>query len=274
MLMLILGVIVCAVHVYAEDLPYYLKDRGKGVTMSLNAVYIQRGEFLVYPFYEYTKTPKEEYNGSELGYSGEANYLGKSVERESLLFLGYGITKNLAVEIEGALSLEKTFYKATNDKTSGIPHSIKEKGYDLETQVRWRFLEETERQPELFLNFETDYPTDRNKYLIGATDWELGVGIGLVKGFSWGTLTPRVALGYNFGDKQLVVNEYAVEYLKRLSDSWRWVTMVECEDKSVTVFFEAQWFIRQNTYLKLNSGFGLTESAPSFAPEIGLAMSF
>jgi hypothetical protein len=257
-----------------EELPAYLKDRGKGMTMSLNGVYIEKGEFLVYPFYEYTTVPKEEYNGSELGYSGEANYVGKSRERETLLFLGYGITSNLAVEIEGALSLEKTLYKATNDKTSGIPDIIKEKGHDLEMQLRWRFLEETERRPELFFNFEIDFPMDRNKYLVGATDWELGAGINLVKGFSWGTVTPRIALGYNCADKQLTVAEYAVEYLKKLSDSWRWVTMIESEDKSMTIFFEAQWFVRKNMYFKFNSGFGLTESAPSFAPEIGLAMVF
>ena len=37
----------------ADDLPYYLKDRGTGVASSMFGTYINKGDFLIYPFYEY-----------------------------------------------------------------------------------------------------------------------------------------------------------------------------------------------------------------------------
>ena len=36
-----------------ESLPFYLKDRGPGVPTSMFATYIQKGEWVVYPFFEY-----------------------------------------------------------------------------------------------------------------------------------------------------------------------------------------------------------------------------
>jgi hypothetical protein len=37
---------------------------------------------------------------------------------------------------------------------------------------------------------------------------------------------------------------------------------------------EAQWFVRPNVFVKLNSGVGLTSKATDWAPEIGVVFSF
>ena len=36
-----------------DDLPYFLQDRGTGISLSMFGTYINKGEFMIYPFYEY-----------------------------------------------------------------------------------------------------------------------------------------------------------------------------------------------------------------------------
>lgn len=256
-----------------EPLPYYLQDRGTGVYTSQFGTYVRDGETLVYPFYEYVINKEDEYHGSELGYSGETDYLGEVEEHEYLLYVAHGFTEDLMVELEGALYTTKTLKKADNDTTSGLPPELKESGLgDVEGQVRWRWSKETESRPEWWSNFEVVFPLQKDKVLIGTQDWEVTAGIGLTKGFTWGTLTPRFSLAYEDGG--LDVGEMAVEYLKRLSPSWRWVTTIEGNLDEASLIAEAQWHFSQRAFFKFNSGFGLNASAEDFAPEIGLMMSF
>src|SRR5262245_48598079 len=91
--------------------PPWLADRGEGIATSLFVTYVARHELLVYPFYEYTKTTAFEYKPSELGYAGGEDFLGKTVEQEYLLYLGYGITDRVAVELEVAAYAKTTFDK-------------------------------------------------------------------------------------------------------------------------------------------------------------------
>ena len=84
----------------------------------------------------------------------------------------------------------------------------------------------------------------------------------------------RFALLYENADNQLEVGEYAIEYLKRTSPHWRFVASVEGEDDEVSFIGEAQWIISRHAMLKLNSGFGITEKAPDFAPEVGILFTF
>jgi len=58
----------------AEDLPYYLYDRGKGIPTSLFGTYVQKGEFLFYPFYEFSFNSHEEYSPDEIGFSGNNEF--------------------------------------------------------------------------------------------------------------------------------------------------------------------------------------------------------
>ena len=40
------------------------------------------------------------------------------------------------------------------------------------------------------------------------------------------------------------------------------------------VIGEAQWFFSRWAFLKMNSGFGLSQKVPDIAPEVGIMMSF
>lgn len=258
-----------------EPLPDYLQDRGTGVATSLFGSYVRGGELLVYPFYEYVKASKSEYHGSELGFFGNTDYLGKIEGHEAVVFLAYGLSEDLAIELEGEVYVTQTLERAPDDTTSGMPEEIEESGFgDLETQLRWRFARETESRPELFSNLEVKFPVQKDKVLIGNSDWEAAVGLGAVKGFRWGTLTARVSVGYEGGDGEVKVGEYAIEYLKRVSTSWRWVAAIEGADGDALLVLEGQWHLGPHAYWKLNSGFGLTEKAEDFAPEIGVMLSF
>lgn len=257
------------------SVPEYLQDRGTGIYTSMFGTYVRKGEWLVYPFYEYVTNKEDEYHGSELGYTGEIDYLGEVVEHEYLLYVAHGFTEDLMVEVEGALYTTKTLKRASDDTTTGMPAELKESGLgDVEGQVRWRVLRETESRPEVFTNLEIVLPLQKDKVLIGTQDWEAEIGIGAAKGFSWGTLTPRVAIAWDRADSEVELGEFAVEYLKRLSSTWRWVTTIEGNLDETSLIVEAQWHFGPRMFWKFNSGFGLNEAAEDFAPEIGLMMSF
>ena len=258
-----------------QELPAYLSDRGEGVTTSLFGTYVKKGELLVYPFYEYEKTTKEEYHGSELGYNGKEDYLGKKELHEALIFLAYGITEDLAVEFETAFYETATLTKAEKDITSGIPSEIKESGFSsTQAELRWRIRRETETQSEIYTALEAEFPLQKDKHIIGAQAWEIVAALGLVKGYSWGTLTERFSIEYDGGDKEVEFGEYALEYLKRLSEKWRVVTTLEGHAGDISLIGEAQYFFNPGTFLKLNSGFGISGKTPSIAPEVGVLFTF
>jgi hypothetical protein len=55
----IICVTTLAAPSFGQEAPW-LADRGPGIPTSLFGTYITKGEFLVYPFYEYTKNTSEE----------------------------------------------------------------------------------------------------------------------------------------------------------------------------------------------------------------------
>ena len=255
--------------------PVWLKDRGAGVTTSLFGTYITKDEWLVYPFYEYIKATREEYHGSELNGVGETDYLGELEEHELGLFIAYGIDEDLAIEFEAIVYGDVRLDKAADDNSSGIPNRISESGFgSVETNLRWRIRRETAELSEIFLNFEIEYPLQKNSLLLGAQDWEFSVGIGRVKGYSWGTLTPRISIAYDRAEDEVKIGEYALEYLDKVSDSFRWVATLEGEESDVSMIFETQWRLNNTSFWKIGSGFGVTGDAEDFSPEIGLMMSF
>ncbi len=264
-----------AVPGIAQEDPW-LADRGPGMPTSLFGTYITKGEFLVYPFYEYTKNTSEEYQPTELGgeYDGTDEFMGTLVEDEYLLFLAYGISHWVHIELEGALYTKGTFETAPDDP-SDLPDSIVESGLgDVESQLRWRWNKETAKKPEYYSFVEVVFPLQPDNVVVGTSDWEYAVGFGLIKGFSWGTLNGRVSLKYDEVDGQVEAGEFAVEYLKRLSPKWRMVGTLEGEDDEISLIGEAQWFINRRTYFKFNCGVGLSDKAPDIAPEVGIMFSF
>jgi len=257
----------------AEDpdaLPPWLADRGTGISTSLFGTYVEPGEWLIYPFYEYTRTGSFEYQPRELGDVGSVDYLGNLVEHEYLLFVSYGISERFMFELEGALHAKATFDKAPDDP-SGLPTTFSESGLgDVEGQFRWRWTRETERRPELYGFFEVVFPLQRDKLLIGTQEWEGALGLGVLRGRPWGTIGGRIALAYDGEDSTGELGEYAFEYLKRVSTRWRLVGSLEGESDELSMIGEAQRFFGRRAILKLNCGFGLTEKAPDIAPEVGI----
>jgi len=242
----------------------------------LFGTYVRRGEWLLYPFYELSKNGDEEYEPEELGFNGRGEFTGEQEEQEHIIYVAYGLTDRLMVELEGELHARATLRKGSGD-TSGMPDKLEESGLgDVEAQARWRWSAETSRRPELFSFFEMGYPFQSDKVLIGTQEWELGLGLGAIKGFRWGTVTGRVSLGYEGGEggEGLELGEYAVEYLKRATPVWRFVGAIEGEDDEVELVVEAQAHLSDRIFIKLNSGFGLTAKASDFAPEVGVVFSF
>jgi hypothetical protein len=249
-------------------------DRGPGVATSMFGTYVRGGELLVYPFFEYYRDDNFEYKPSELGVPGETDHRGGYRASEALLFLAYGLTDDLVVELEAAV-ISASLDKAPTDP-SALPARLSESGVgDIEGQLRWRWKRETATGPEAFSYFEAVAPRNGDKPLIGTPDWELKLGTGVSRGFGWGTLTARAAVEYAAGSSShFDLGEYAVEYLERLSPRWRVYAGIEGTQDEVSFVGEAQWFVSRNIFVKLNSGLGLTSKAADWAPEIGVVFAF
>lgn len=258
----------------AQDLPPYQRDRGTGVPSSMFGTYVRAGELLVYPFFEWYADHDLEYKPSELGYVEDVDYRGRYRASEGLLFLGYGISRNVAVELEAAV-ISAQLRKSAAD-TSNMPGEVRESGLgDIEAQIRWRWLEENEGRPEAFAIFETVFPFQRRRRLIGTRDWEFKVGVGVTRGLRWGTMTLRTEVEYNREERKIETGEFAVEYLRRLSRAWSVFAAIEAHQfDEVELITEVQWRFHPRAFLKLNHGLGVTSKATDFAPEVGIMLSF
>jgi hypothetical protein len=247
------------------------RDRGPGIPTSLFGTYVAAGELLVYPFFEYYRDRNYEYKPQELGFGLDRDFRGSYRASEGLLFLGYGLSDRLALEFEAAV-ITARLEKSPADP-SNVPAVIEESGLgDVAGQVRWRWRPETEARPEIFSYFETTFPFQRDRLLIGTPDWEFKFGTGLVRGMSWGTMTFRAAVEY--AENQIGPGEFAVEYLKRLSPAVRVYTGLEGVEDEIEWISELQLFLGRNVFLKLNNAFGVTSKAPDWAPEVGVMFSF
>lgn len=249
------------------------RDRGPGIPTSMFGTYVNRGEWLVYPFGEYYRDMNYEYSPDELGYGLDADFRGEYHAAEALIFLGYGLTNRLAVEFEAAV-ISALLRKAPGDPTA-LPTEIEETGLgDVEGQIRYRWNQETDRAPEVFSYFETVLPLQKNKVLIGTQDWEFKLGTGVVRGFGFGTMTFRAAMEYDAGEGNLALGEMAVEYLRRVNSSLLLFAGVEGAQDEIEGIAEIQWSLKPGMILKFNNAFGLTSKATDWAPEIGVMFRF
>jgi hypothetical protein len=231
--------------------------------------YAERGDLLVYPFLEYYKDSNAEYSPQELGYQLDEDFRGDYEATEFLIFLGYGLTDRIAIELEAA-TITAEQEKAGQD-TTAVPAELSESGLgDVQAQVNWMWRKESDRRPALFSYAEVVFPFQKDKVLIGTSDWEFKVGSGLTRGRSWGTTTIRAAVEYEAAENAFGLGEVAVEYLKRLSPTWRVFAGVEGVQDEWELITEAQIHFSSQAFLKLNSAVGLTSKAPGWAPEIGV----
>ncbi len=254
-----------------DSLSPWLRDRGPGIRTSMFGTYVRPGELLVYPFYENYRDNDLQYSPNEYGGLGSQDFAGRYRADEGLVFIGYGITDRLAIEFEAAY-ISATFDKDAADAT-GTPAHLAESGLgDVEGQVTYRWLIESERQPEVFSFFEAVSPQNKAKALIGTPDWELKFGSGLSRGFAFGTLTGRVAAEYAASSSSpWDVGEWAVEYLRRIPSGWGLYTAFEGQGADeLSLVAEVQRRLGSYVTLKLNSSVGLTPNATALAPEVGI----
>lgn len=256
-----------------SDLPVYLQDRGTGTPTSMFGTYVRSGELLFYPFFEYYLDDDMEYSPDEFDFGLDMDFEGRYRASEGLIFLGYGLTRNLAIEMEAAI-IDASLEKSSTD-TSAMPAKLTESGLgDVQTQVDWRWLTETARRPEIFSYAEVVYPLQKDKVLTGTSEWEIKVGTGVIRGFKFGTITARAAVEYSSDAGTTELGEVAVEYLKRLSRFWRIYLGVEGVQDEIELITEAQWHVSDRVFVKLNNAFGITPKATDWAPEIGIMFSF
>jgi len=259
-------------HLATEGLPPFLRDRGEGVPLSQFATYVQPGQLLVYPFFEGYHNRGYEYEPIELGYDGEEAFLGEFEATEELLFLAWGVSSRLAIELEAAI-IQAELERDPDDAST--PPEVSDSGVgDVEGQLRWRWAAERPRAPEIFSYFEFVAPTQEEGSLIGTTDWELKLGTGVTRGFSLATMTLRGAVEYDFADEAFDIGEVALEAVRRLSPNWRIYLGVEGAQDEVEGITEVQWHFAAHHFLKVNNGFGLSSKANDWAPEVGVVFGF
>lgn len=260
-------------HLETDGLPAYLRDRGAGVPTSMFGTYIQKGQWLVYPFFEFYHNREYEYAPEEYGAVGEHLFYGEYEATEELIFLSYGLTDRLAVEFEAAL-IQAEFEKNARDDSSLAPERSESGIGDVEGQFRYRWIEESLSRPEAFSYLEWVAPTQDEGSLIGTSAIELKLGSGVIRGFGFGTMTVRAAVEYDGADEEVAIGELALEYLRRVSSSWRLYAGVEGTQDEVELITEVQWHLAPNAMLKMNNAFGVSEKANDWAPEVGLLFSF
>jgi len=254
----------------AASLPTYLKDRGTGLPTTLFGTYIRGGEWIVYPFFEYYRDRNREYKPSELGFAGGLDFRGRYRASEGLLYVGYGLTDDFALELEAAV-IRARLDKSQED-LSALPARLQASGLgDIDAHLLWRWRRENEGRPEFFSFAKVAFPRRGADPLIGTPDWEVDLGTGIIRGFGWGTLTVRAAIEYAPGSTSEVdLGEYAVEYLKRVSPRWRLYAAVEGTQDEVSLITEVQWHLSSHVILRLNNGLALTSKAAGWEPEVGI----
>jgi len=242
------------------------------VASSQFATFVEQGELVVYPFYEYYRDRNFEYKPSELGFTDETDYFGRYRAHEGLLFLAYGISPRLVVEMEAAW-ITARLERDPADATGLPPSGLEQSGLgDVEAQLRYRWVEDSGGAPEVFSYLESVFPFQRSKELIGTPTLELKYGMGVSRSTALGTLTARAGLAYSDGAFEL--GEYAAEYVRGFGDRLRTYVGMEGTQDEVELLTEAQLNLAPYARLKLNSAFGLTEKATGWAPEIGIMFVF
>jgi len=251
----------------------WLADRGPGVWTSIFGTYVRSHELLVSPFVEGYWDDNFEYKPEELGYGLDQDFTGRYRAVEGLMFFSYGFNDRLAIELEAA-AIHASLEKAANDP-SAMPAKLEESGPgDWQVELDWRVAFETATRPEVFTFFELTPPSNINQPLIGTPGWEYRVGVGLIRGYRWGTVSARVSGAYAQDEGVFELGDYAVEYLKRVSQRWRVYGGVEGEQDEVELIGEAQWIASERWYLRLNLAYGLTAKATDWGPDVGVVFRF
>jgi hypothetical protein len=251
-------------------------DRGAGIRTSMVETYVEPGQLLMYPFAAYSWDHNFEYQPTVFGFPSEQDFRGQLRTTEAAVFIAYGVTDWLALEVEGS-QLTTTFDKAPAD-TFGTPARISESGFsDISGQVRLRLSHERARRPEFFASVEVLPPMHRNQSLIGDAQWDVKGEIGAAKAYRWGTMTFRTTIEYNRGDTHWDLGETSLEYLRQVSRRGRVLVAIEggeggAPDDWVLVT-AGGWHVARGLDLKIATGLGLFSKSTDWESQLGLLFS-
>jgi hypothetical protein len=260
-----------------EDVPVgFTRDRGPGVPSSLFGTYLRRGEVVIYPFFEYTRDDNREYQPVEFGAGPAVDVRGRFRGTSTQLFLGYGVTDWLALEFEAAY-LTATFNKSPSDPYA-TPNRLRQTGFgDVEMQVRARLWRETGGRPELFGFVELVARSHRRRVLLAESHWDAKPGIGLVRGFGFGTMTIRIAAEYNHEERHPDLGEFAIEYLRRVSRAGHLYVGFEGGETGAMDEWDlitgVRWRLAPSVALKFDNALGLSAKATDWAPQVGIMVT-
>jgi hypothetical protein len=87
-------------------------------------------------------------------------------------------------------------------------------------------------------------------------------------------MTFRVAGEYSAEESKLELGEYAVEYLKRVSNLFRFYVGVEGSQDEVELITDLQFHLCPSGFIRVNNAFGVTPKATDYAPEVGILFRF
>jgi hypothetical protein len=240
------------------------------------ATYVDRGQLLIYPFFAHSRDHNLEYNSAKLGLGLNQEFLGRYRASEGQLFIAYGVTQRLALELEAGF-IHATLDRSPSDVGAGVRRLEQSGLSDVEAQLRYRVKAETNRWPEVFSYLEVTAPMQKAKPLIGDQQWDFRPGIGLIRGFPWGTLVSRVTVEYNHDDKLWDLGEFSVEYLRRLSPAWRINLAIEGGETGApdewNLISGVQWRATDLLTLRFDNGLGLSSKATDWAPQVGVMFS-
>ncbi len=263
-------------HAQENKLPSYMEERFIGLSTSMYGTYVRPGELLIYPYFGYSLDNNREYQPVKLGYGLDEDFRGHYRSSAGQIFLAYGLNEWLALEFEAAY-LNASLEKSPNDP-SGTPVRIKESGLgDIEGQVRFRWMKETDNRPELFGFVEITVPSQQHKVLIGDPDWDFRPGIGIARNYSWGKVTFRTDLEYNREASSPDIGETALEYLKRLSPAWQMYLSLEGGEGGApdewSLIGGLHWHIAGIVFLKIDNAVGISSKATDWEPQMGFLFS-
>jgi hypothetical protein len=251
----------------------------RGLLTSRLGTYVRAGEWLVEPAFESLDNKGFEYDPDELGFGTPiGSFKGHYRATRGLVFVAYGLSDRAAVELE-ASGIDASLKKAPDDPSS-MPLELAESGLGrVQSRLDWRWLPERGRRPELFSYVGVVVPHDKEKPLIGTADWIFNGGIGVIRGFRWGTMTARLGFLYDTSSSSAIdFGEYAIDYLKSLSPKVSiYLGYLVFEGDEASLATELHWSPSPRVTVRLGNRLGIVASALSatsnsvdLAPTVGI----
>ena len=241
-----------------------------GVPTSLAGTGIARQELLVIPSFEHSRNRGFQYNPEEFGYGPGHDYHAERRTTEGTVFVGYGLTRNVAVEFEagrGAVELRKSA-----DDTTAMPARLRESGTTgVTARISWLMRPESAGRAAWFGFVDASLPHDRARSLIGRRGVSWLVGVGAERTSRWGTVSARHSFEWDTASiSPLDWGEFAVSWNRDVRRHTRATGAIEGQLDEIWLVLQVDQALGRRLSARFRNGVGLTRTASGLAPEAGL----